>query len=71
LKALAANEAVGILIDQNASVDAGVFVDFSAFLPVPGRALRAPGAQRRDGDSGIRAVVGRGGALRAAVLAAA
>jgi KDO2-lipid IV(A) lauroyltransferase len=28
LKALAANEAVGILVDQNASVDAGVFVDF-------------------------------------------
>jgi KDO2-lipid IV(A) lauroyltransferase len=28
LKALAANEAVGILIDQNASLDAGVFVDF-------------------------------------------
>jgi KDO2-lipid IV(A) lauroyltransferase len=28
LKALAANEAVGILIDQNASPDAGVFVDF-------------------------------------------
>jgi Kdo2-lipid IVA lauroyltransferase/acyltransferase len=28
LKALAANEAVGILIDQNASPEAGVFVDF-------------------------------------------
>jgi Kdo2-lipid IVA lauroyltransferase/acyltransferase len=28
LKALAANEAVGILIDQNASPDGGVFVDF-------------------------------------------
>jgi KDO2-lipid IV(A) lauroyltransferase len=28
LKALAANEAVGILIDQNASTDTGVFVDF-------------------------------------------
>ena len=28
LKALAANEAVGILIDQNASLDQGVFVDF-------------------------------------------
>jgi KDO2-lipid IV(A) lauroyltransferase len=28
LKALAANEAVGILIDQNSSPDAGVFVDF-------------------------------------------
>ena len=28
LKALAANEAVGILIDQNASDDGGVFVDF-------------------------------------------
>jgi KDO2-lipid IV(A) lauroyltransferase len=28
LKALAANEAVGILIDQNASVDTGAFVDF-------------------------------------------
>jgi len=28
LKALAANEAVGILIDQNASLDSGVFVDF-------------------------------------------
>lgn len=28
LKALAANEAVGILIDQNASLDSGLFVDF-------------------------------------------
>jgi KDO2-lipid IV(A) lauroyltransferase len=28
LKALAANEAVGILIDQNASTDSGVFVNF-------------------------------------------
>ena len=28
LKALAANEAVGILMDQNASTDSGVFVDF-------------------------------------------
>src|SRR5581483_134878 len=28
LKALAANEAVGILIDQNSSLDTGVFVDF-------------------------------------------
>jgi KDO2-lipid IV(A) lauroyltransferase len=28
LKALAANQAVGILIDQNASLDEGVFVDF-------------------------------------------
>jgi KDO2-lipid IV(A) lauroyltransferase len=28
LKALAANEAVGILIDQNASLESGVFVDF-------------------------------------------
>jgi KDO2-lipid IV(A) lauroyltransferase len=28
LQALAANEAVGILIDQNASLDSGVFVDF-------------------------------------------
>ena len=28
LQALAANEAVGILIDQNSSLDAGVFVDF-------------------------------------------
>lgn len=28
LKALAANEAVGVLIDQNASPDSGVFVDF-------------------------------------------
>jgi Kdo2-lipid IVA lauroyltransferase/acyltransferase len=28
LKALAANEAVGILIDQNSSLDAGVFIDF-------------------------------------------
>ena len=28
LKALAANEAVGVLIDQNASADTGVFVDF-------------------------------------------
>src|SRR5207302_1662627 len=28
LKALGANQAVGILIDQNASLDSGVFVDF-------------------------------------------
>ena len=28
LKALSANQAVGVLIDQNASLDAGVFVDF-------------------------------------------
>jgi Kdo2-lipid IVA lauroyltransferase/acyltransferase len=28
LKSLAANEAVGILIDQNASTDSGVFIDF-------------------------------------------
>jgi KDO2-lipid IV(A) lauroyltransferase len=28
LKALAANEAVGILIDQNSAADAGVFIDF-------------------------------------------
>jgi KDO2-lipid IV(A) lauroyltransferase len=28
LKSLSANEAVGILIDQNAAADAGVFVDF-------------------------------------------
>jgi KDO2-lipid IV(A) lauroyltransferase len=28
LKALAANQAVGILIDQNSSTDSGVFVDF-------------------------------------------
>jgi KDO2-lipid IV(A) lauroyltransferase len=28
MKALAANEAVGILVDQNAAADAGVFVDF-------------------------------------------
>ena len=28
LKALAANEAVGVLIDQNSSLDGGVFVDF-------------------------------------------
>jgi KDO2-lipid IV(A) lauroyltransferase len=31
LKALAGNEAVGILIDQNASADSGVFVDFFGF----------------------------------------
>ena len=28
LKALAANQAVGMLIDQNATLDSGVFVDF-------------------------------------------
>jgi KDO2-lipid IV(A) lauroyltransferase len=28
LKALAANQAVGILVDQNSATDAGVFVDF-------------------------------------------
>jgi KDO2-lipid IV(A) lauroyltransferase len=36
LKALAANEAVGILIDQNASADTGVFVDFFGNLACAG-----------------------------------
>ena len=45
LRALAANEAVGILVDQNASLDEGVFVDFfgtaacagSAFVKIAAR----------------------------------
>ncbi len=39
LKALAANEAVGILIDQNASLDEGVFVDFFGLPACAGTAF--------------------------------
>ncbi len=36
LKALSANESVGILIDQNASLDSGVFVDFFGIAAAAG-----------------------------------
>jgi KDO2-lipid IV(A) lauroyltransferase len=39
LKALAANEAVGILADQNASLDSGVFVDFFGMPACAGTGL--------------------------------
>jgi KDO2-lipid IV(A) lauroyltransferase len=39
LKALAANQAVGVLIDQNASLDSGVFADF---FGVPACAATGP-----------------------------
>ena len=71
LKALAANEAVGILIDQNASPDAGVFVDFFG-MP----ACAGTGFAKIAAHSGAAVIPGfalwsRGGAtLRAALLSA-
>ena len=53
LKALAANEAVGVLIDQNASLDTGVFVDF---FGVP--ACAGPGFARIAAHSGAAVIPG-------------
>jgi len=53
LKALAANEAVGILIDQNASADTGVFVDF---FGVP--ACAGVGFAKLAAHSGARVIPG-------------
>ena len=72
LKALAANQAVGILIDQNAALDTGVFVDFFGVPASRGHGLRqVRGAQRGGGDSRLRAVERAGAALRPALLPAA
>ena len=71
LKALAANEAVGILIDQNASLDAGVFVDFFGVPACSRHGLcQIRGAQRRGGHPRLRAVDRAGTAIRAAFLPA-
>ena len=71
LTALRRNEAVGVLIDQNAALENGVFVDF---FGVPACAATGPGAaggaQRRGGDPRFRSVARRGRALRAALLPA-
>ena len=65
LRSLAANEAVGILIDQNTSPDQGVFVKFFGVQACAGSGVRQNRApQRRGGDSGIRFVVGERAALR-------
>jgi KDO2-lipid IV(A) lauroyltransferase len=53
LKALAANESVGILIDQNASLDSGVFVDFFG-LP----ACAGPGFAKIAAHSGATVIPG-------------
>jgi KDO2-lipid IV(A) lauroyltransferase len=53
LKALAANEAVGILIDQNTSLDEGVFVDF---FGVP--ACSNPGPAKIAAHSGATVIPG-------------
>ena len=69
LKALAANEAVGILIDQNASLDTGAFVDFSVSRRA-GTGLQVRGARRRAGNPGF-ALERTGTALHSAFLSAA
>ena len=72
LKALAANQAVGILIDQNAAVDSGVFVDF---FGVPASA--GTGFAKFAAHSGATVIPGfalverSGAALRSALLPAA
>ncbi|HWB84940.1 MAG TPA: lysophospholipid acyltransferase family protein [Bryobacteraceae bacterium] len=53
LKALAANEAVGVLIDQNASADSGVFVDFFGL-----RACAGVGFARLAAHSGAAVIPG-------------
>ena len=71
LKALAANQAVGILIDHNWTADTGVFVDFFGLPACTGRRLcETRGAQRSCRDSGVRALVGKGTAIRPAFLSA-
>ena len=53
LKALAANQAVGILIDQNESLDTGVFVDFFGV-----KACASPGFARFASHSGAAVIPG-------------
>jgi len=53
LKALAANETVGILVDQNSSADAGVFVDFFGV-----KACAAVGFARLAAHSGAAVIPG-------------
>ena len=53
LKALAANEAVGILIDQNESLETGVFVDFFGI-----KACANPGFARMAAHTGAAAIPG-------------
>ena len=53
LKALAANEAVGILIDQNAAMESAVFVDFFGVA-----AAADPGFAKLAGHSGAVAIPG-------------
>jgi KDO2-lipid IV(A) lauroyltransferase len=53
LKALAANQAVGILIDQNESLDSGVFVDFFGVI-----ACASPGLVRFASHSGAAVIPG-------------
>lgn len=53
LKALAANQAVGILIDQNESLDSGVFVDFFGV-----KACATPGLARFAAHSGAAVIPG-------------
>jgi KDO2-lipid IV(A) lauroyltransferase len=53
LKALAANQAVGILIDQNESLDSGVFVDFFGV-----KACASPGLARFASHSGAAVIPG-------------
>jgi Kdo2-lipid IVA lauroyltransferase/acyltransferase len=53
LKALAANQAVGILIDQNESLDSGIFVDFFGV-----KACASPGLARFASHSGAAVIPG-------------
>jgi KDO2-lipid IV(A) lauroyltransferase len=53
LKALAANQAVGILIDQNESIESGVFVDFFGV-----KACASPGFARFAAHSGAAVIPG-------------
>jgi KDO2-lipid IV(A) lauroyltransferase len=53
LKALAANQAVGILIDQNESIDSGVFIDFFGV-----KACASPGFARFAAHSGAAVIPG-------------
>ena len=72
LKALAANQAVGILIDQNAALDTGVFVDFFGVPASAGTGFAKFAApQRSDRHSRVRVVERTGTALRAALLSTA
>ena len=72
LKALAANQAVGILIDQNASLDTGVFVDFFGVPACAGTGFAKFAAHSGAvGDPRLRAVERPGTALHPAFLSAA